>query len=72
MKPNEWLDQQRLVAAAAGQNLILWFKAAETTSIAYAAGEGYPMVSIAEAEERFLDWYYAPLFGHALGERLGR
>lgn len=71
-KPNEWADQERLVEPSLGQAVTVWFKPAERVSIAYASEENFPSISLAEAEERFLDWYYAPLFGRALGERLAR
>jgi len=69
LKSNEWEDQRRFHFHSSGQQVTVWFKNAEKAAIGYASAEGFPEVSLAEAEERFLDWYYAPRFGQPLGPR---
>ncbi len=71
LRANEWNDQQRLLAASKGHSVEVWFKPAIQTEITYAAAEGFGAVSLAASEERFLDWYYSPSFGKALGSRSG-
>ena len=69
LRANEWNDKQRLLAASRGHAIEVWFKPAEKAEITYASDEGFGSVSLAASEERFLDWYYAPSFGKALGSR---
>ena len=64
-----WSDRAALVHAAAGQKVGIWWKTACHGRIDYAEEEGFAQVSLAEAEERFLHWYYHPVFGRAPVDR---
>lgn len=64
-----WSDRAALVRAAAGQKVGVWWKTACRGRIDYAEEEGFAPVSLAEAEERFLNWYYHPVFGRLPADR---
>lgn len=69
LRGDAWSDRAALVKAAAGQKVGVWWKAACRGRIDYAEQEGFAPVSLAEAEARFLQWYYHPVFGRAPAER---